>query len=91
MDKAFFESFEQRKKDFSSRAGLAEDVRAELVLGSGRILVIDKIVETADGWLHVDAFDVDQEDKLMSVILPYYQINHLLFMKPKPKPQAGFR
>jgi hypothetical protein len=91
MDKSFFESFDQRKKDFAARAGVGDEVRAELVLGSGRILVVDKIVETADGWLHVDGYDVDAEDKLLSLVMPYYGINHVLFMKPKARPQAGFR
>ena len=91
MDKAFFESFEQHKKEFASRAGLGDEVRAELVLGSGRVMLVDKIVETTDAWLHVDAFEIDDEDKLISIVLPYYQINHVVFMKPKPKPQAGFR
>ncbi len=91
MDKAFFETFDQRKKDFAGRAGLGEEVRAELVLGNGRIIVVDKIVDSGDGWLHVDGFDVDVEDKLLSVVLPYYQINHVIFMRPKPRGQAGFR
>lgn len=90
MNKDFFDSLEQRKKDFAARGGFSDDVRAELVLGSGRIFVVASIVETADGWVHVDGFDLDAEDKPLSLVLPYYQINHVLFMQPKPKSQTGF-
>jgi hypothetical protein len=92
MNKDFFESFEQRKKDFIERAGApGDEVRAELVLGTGRVLVIDKVVETTDGWLQADVRDVDDESVTLSVVLPYYQINHVLFEKRKPRMRhAGF-
>src|SRR5438067_8225758 len=46
MDKSFFATFEDRKKEFAGRAGEGEDVKAELVLGNGRIYQVDRIVET---------------------------------------------
>ena len=91
MDKKFFETFEDRKKEFAGRAGEGEDVRAELVLGNGRIYLIDKIVETTDGWLHADVRDTEDETRPLSVVLPYYQISQVLFERPKPRMRhAGF-
>ena len=90
MDKGFFDQFDQRKKDFASRAGLGDEVRAELILGNGRIFVVTDLVEVSDGWLHADGYDADDETNLKSLVLPYYQINHVLFMRPRPKSQAGF-
>ena len=92
MNKDFFASFEQRKQDFIDRAGApGDEVRAELVLGTGRVLVVDKVVETAEAWVQADVRDVDDESVVLSVVLPYYQINHVLFEKRKPRtPHAGF-
>ncbi len=91
MDKKFFESFEERKQEFAGRAGDGDDVTAELILGNGRIYKIDKIVETTDGWLHVDVHETDDDARQLSVVLPYYQITQVLFERPKPKMRhAGF-
>jgi hypothetical protein len=91
MDKNFFETFEDRKKEFAGRAGEGEAVKAELVLGNGRIYQIDKIVETADGWLHADVHEPEDESRQLSVVLPYYQITQVLFERPKPRMRhAGF-
>jgi hypothetical protein len=92
MNKDFFESFEQRKTEFIERTGTpGDEVRAELVLGTGRVLVVDKIVETTDAWLQADVRDAEDEQVSLSVVLPYYQINHVLFEKRKPKMRhAGF-
>jgi hypothetical protein len=91
MDKHFFESFEDRKKAFAERAGEGEEVRAGLILGNGRIYLIDRIVETTDTWLHADVHDQDDESQTFSIVLPYYQITEVVFERPKPKMRhAGF-
>lgn len=91
MDKDFFATFEQRKKDFAERAGIQDPVRAEMVLTTGRIYVVETIVETADAWLHIDGRDTADEAIPVSLVLPYHQISHVLFVKPKVRMrQAGF-
>lgn len=91
MNKAFFESFEQRKQDFAARVGLQGDVRAELVTTTGRAYMIDRIVEAADAWVHLDVRDIAEDEIPLSIVLPYFQINFVQFLKPKPRMrQAGF-
>lgn len=92
MDQSLFTSIEDRKKAFAERIGIKpEEVRAELLLGSGRVYYLDRVVETADGWVHVDVRDIDDDATVRSLVLPYYQITHVLFIKQKLKvPQAGF-
>ncbi|HJU23070.1 MAG TPA: hypothetical protein VJ891_11235 [Casimicrobiaceae bacterium] len=91
MDKQFFETFDDRKKEFAGRAGEGEEVTAELVLGNGRIYRVDKIVETTDSWLHADVHEPDDDSRQLSVVLPYYQITQVLFERPKPRMRhAGF-
>jgi len=91
MDKKFFETYEDRKKEFAGRAGEGEEVTVELILGNGRIYKIDKIVETTDTWLHADVRETDDDSVQLSVVLPYYQITQVLFARPKPRMRhAGF-
>jgi hypothetical protein len=85
MDKAFFENIEQRKKEAADRTGLGDDVRAVLILGSGRSLVLDRVVEAGDAWIHVDGHDAEEEDRPMSVVMPYYQIAAVVFDKQRPR------
>jgi len=91
MDKQFFEAFDQRKKEFAERAGEGEEVRAELILGNGRVYLIDRIVDTTDAWLQADVHDSEDETRQLSIVLPYYQITEVLFERPKPRTRhAGF-
>jgi hypothetical protein len=91
MDKSFFESFEDRKKGFADRAGEGDEVRAELVLGNGRVYLVDRVVETGDAWVHVDVRDTEDDTRMLSIVLPYYQITQIMFEKPKPRTRhAGF-
>jgi len=92
MDKDFFGAFEQRRSAFAERAGyeLAE-VRAQVILGNGRTYIVDAVVEAADSWVQLDVRDVDTEEQLRSLMLPYYQITHVLFIKHRARvAQAGF-
>jgi hypothetical protein len=86
MNKDFFNSFDKRTEAFASRAGLGpDDVRTEIVLASGRAFVIDTIVETDDGWIQLDVHEPDDESVIRSMVLPYYQIHHVLFLKRKAR------
>ena len=91
MDKAFFDSIADRQKRFIDRAGYPGDqVRSEVVLGTGRTYILDTVVETADAWVQLDVRDVD-DATLRSIMLPYYQIHHVTFVKtPARVGQAGF-
>ena len=92
MNKDFFTSFDTRLSGFADRAGIgADDVRAEVVLGNGRVFILDTIVETDDGWVQLDVRDADDEQTLRSIVLPYYQIHHVLFSKKRARVGAtGF-
>ncbi|HEX9775875.1 MAG TPA: hypothetical protein VGB83_09900 [Actinomycetota bacterium] len=89
MDKTFFETFEQRKTAFAERAGIADGVRAELNLNGGRAYILDRVVETGDAWVQIDVRDMDDESSVRSVVLPYYQIHHVLLVRERAR-HAGF-
>lgn len=86
MDKQFFSSIDERKGAFAKRAGVSGDeVRAELLLGSGRSYFLEQVVETSDSWVHIDVRDMIGEQELHSIVLPYYQITHLMFIRHKAR------
>jgi len=90
MDKAFFESFDERRAGFAARAGYpAEEVRAHVILGNGRAYALEAVVEAADAWLHLDVREID-DDTLRSIMLPYYQIHHLVFLRERARGGTGF-
>ena len=91
MDKAFFETHADRQARFLERAGYpADQVRTEVVLGTGRTYILDAIVETADTWVQLDVREVES-DTLLSIMLPYYQIHHVALVRSRARvPQTGF-
>ncbi|MFA5890502.1 MAG: hypothetical protein WDA27_06075 [Actinomycetota bacterium] len=91
MNKTFFDEFEARRREFSERAGYSTNARVELVLNSGGTYVVEQVVEASDGWVQLDVRNAAEEAELVGLSLPYYQINQVLFLKPKQASrQAGF-
>lgn len=92
MDEHVFTSLEDRRKAYADRAGIPlEEARAELLLGSGRTYHLDRVIETGSGWVHIDVREIDDDTIVHSLVLPYYQITHVLMKRLKTKiPQAGF-
>ncbi|HEX9712061.1 MAG TPA: hypothetical protein VGB52_05830 [Actinomycetota bacterium] len=91
MNKDFFQNLEDRARAFEERGQLAGSIRTELVLVSGRVIVLDQVVEPADEWIQIDGHDSVDEETPLSLALPYHQISQVLFTKTKPRPrQAGF-
>jgi hypothetical protein len=91
MDKDFFSELEARRKDFSDRGGVGGDIRTELVLVNGRTFLLDRVIETAEGWLQVDGHDSVDEQTPISVVLPYHQVSQVVFTKERPRQtKAGF-
>jgi hypothetical protein len=83
MDKAFFDSFDERRLRFAERAGYqADDVQVQVILGNGRVYLLAGVVEAADTWLHLDVREMDDQ-ALRSVMLPYYQVHHVLFQRER--------
>lgn len=91
MDKALFESLAERAKEFGRRTEIGEDVRVEVVLVTGRTVVLERVVECGDGFVQFDAWDPAAEDQRISLVAPYHQIGAVLLMRPKRQPRgAGF-
>jgi hypothetical protein len=91
MDKSFFEKLGEHERAYAARHSL-DGAGSELVLVNTKVYGIVKIVEAADGWLHVDAEDIADDHKQVSLVLPYHQISHVRFREPRSKPgAAGFR
>jgi hypothetical protein len=91
MNKDFFSSFEDRKKGFAERAGIQGDVRAEVVLNSGRTFIVDRVVEAAENFVHLDAREISDDTLPLSIVAVYHQISFVQFVKPKERMRhAGF-
>jgi hypothetical protein len=90
MNKDFFATFEDRKKAFAQRANIDGDVRAEVVLSTGRTFIVDAVVGSDDTTVQLDAREISDEHTPLSIVLPYHQISFVQFLKPKPKGAAGF-
>lgn len=91
MNKDFFQNLDDRARSFEERGKLTGSIRTELVLVSGRVVVLDGVVEASDDWLHVDGHDALDEDTPLSLVMPYHQVSQVVFTKTKPRPsQAGF-
>jgi hypothetical protein len=92
VNREFFESLGARAKEFGQGAGLGTDIRAELWLSTGRVFVIKRIVEAADGWVQMECWDPVGEVELVALSLPYHAINHVILMKPKSRArESGFK
>jgi hypothetical protein len=92
MDKDFFSNFDQRKNEFAGRAGLDPgEIRAEILLGTGQAFVLDAVVDARDGWIQIDVRDAEDDEQIRSIVTPYYQIQHVRFVKQRPRVgRAGF-
>lgn len=90
MNKDFFASFEDRKAAFAKRAGIDGDVRAEVVLSTGRHFIIDSLVEAEENYVHLDVRDIAEDTVPLSIVMPYHQISFVQFTKPKLRGHAGF-
>jgi hypothetical protein len=90
MNKDFFSTLEARAAAFSER-GNAETTQVELTLGTGRTYKIEKIIELDDAWFHADVQDVADLDRTVSLAIPYWQIQQVLFVQPRKQMRhAGF-
>ena len=83
MNKDFFDAFEQHRDRFTQRVSDPDSVRGELFLTTGRGYIVEKVVETADGWVQVDGRDLGDEETPVSLVVPYHQIGHVLFVRRK--------
>ncbi len=91
MNKDFFENIDQRRKDFAARNEGSDDVGIEVTLANGRTFDVQSIVETTDTWVQIDGRDAaDPEERLVSFVVPYFQINVVQFGKQKMRRHAGF-
>ena len=90
MNKDFFASFEDRKAGFAKRANIDGDVRAEVVLSTGRHFIIDGLVEAEESFVHLDVRDIAEDSVPLSIVMPYHQISYVQFTKAKQRGHAGF-
>lgn len=91
MDRGFFERLEQIKREFAARAQLDGEVGVELALANGRAFEVTRVVEVTEGWVHVDGRDLaDVEEKPLSIVVPYFQINVVQFSRQRPRSRPGF-
>lgn len=89
MNKEFFSSFDERKNDFATRNAITGDVHAELMLSTGRVFVVNRVIEATSDWVSIEGHDIDDLTST-GLVLPYYQITHISLMKSKPQRMAGF-
>lgn len=90
MNKDFFSSLDNRTAAFTDR-GTAESTQVEILLATGRTYRVEKIIELDDAWLHADVTDVTDPDRTVSLAVPYWQIQQVMFVQPRKQMRhAGF-
>jgi len=91
MNKDFFSSLDDRKKAFAGRASIEGEIRAEIVLNSGRTFIIDRVVDAAEDFVHLDAREISDDTAPVSIVAVYHQISFVQFIKHKERMRhAGF-
>ena len=92
MNRELFQRFDNLKREFGERAQIEGEIYAELALATGRSFVVQKVVDIQDSFVQVDARDLaDPDERALSLVVPYFQINFIQFSKHKPRlRQAGF-
>lgn len=90
MNKDFFSTLDDRAAASAERGG-AESTQVELLLATGRTYRVDKIIELDDAWLHADVTDLADLDRSVSMAIPYWQIQQVMFVEPRKRMRhAGF-
>lgn len=90
MNKDFFTSIEQRTNAFTEREG-SDGAEVELLLGTGRTVRLERVVELDDAWFHADVVDTGDPDRIVSLACPYWQIQQVTFVRPRKRLRhAGF-
>lgn len=90
MNKDFFASIDQRTAAFTEREG-TEAAEVELLLGTGRTVRLERVVELNDAWFHADVVDMADPDRIVSLACPYWQIQQVSFVRPRKRLRhAGF-
>jgi hypothetical protein len=91
MNKDFFDNIDQRRTGFASRSEGSDEIGIEITLANGRTFDVQTIVETADAWVQIDGRDAaDPDEKLVSFVVPYFQINVVQFGQQRARRHAGF-
>ena len=90
MNRDFFTSIDQRTAAFTEREG-SEGTEVELLLGTGRTVRLERVVELDDVWFHADVVDTADQDRVVSIAVPYWQIQQVTFVRPRKRLRhAGF-
>lgn len=84
MDRDFFSSIAERKDSYAKHAKIDEAL-VELTLHSGRIVILDNVVDLGEGWLQIEARDKLDEDTVISLAMPYHQIASVQFVPRKQR------
>lgn len=91
MDKHFFANYAERKSTFEKHVGDTENVRGQLVLVNGRTYLIDEVTAVEDSWVQVVGRELNDENTVVCVSLPYHQIGHVVFVRRRTaKGGTGF-
>lgn len=90
MNRDFFASLDARTAAFTER-GSAETTQCEILLATGRTYRVEKVIELDDAWFHADVTDVADPDRVVSLAVPYWQIQQVMFVQPRKQLRhAGF-
>jgi len=90
MDRDFFSSISDRRDAYAKRAGI-DDPLIELTFHTGRVVILETVIDAGDGWLQIEAHDQLDETTTISLATAYHQIASVQFVPRKHRMgRAGF-
>ena len=82
MDRDFFSSISDRRDAFAKRHKI-EDPIIELTFHTGRVVILETVIDAGDGWLQIEAHDPLDEETTLSLATAYHQIATVQFIPRK--------
>lgn len=90
MDRDFFSSITDRRDAYAKGLGV-EDALIEVTFHTGRVVILERVVDTGEAWLQLEARDKLDEDTVISLATAYHQIASIQFVPRKQRMgRAGF-
>lgn len=90
MDRDFFSSISDRRDAYAKQTGI-EHALIEVTFHSGRVVILERVVEAGEGWLQIEARDKLDEETVINLATAYHQIASVQFVPRKQRMgRAGF-
>lgn len=84
MNQDFFQTIEDRRAEYAKRTGV-KGADVLVTFHGGRTLVVDRVVDAAEGWLMLEGRDKMDEDTPIAIATSYHQVAAVQFVPQRER------